>query len=119
MDVAEGVGVAVEETTAGDEEVAGQAGVEHEVQQLRDLIVKAHHDTVPELLQGETLAELLASLPTAQAAFARVAETAQSGASAAVGNVPVAAGAALRSAEPHAEGLSPLAKIRVGLTRRG
>ena len=119
MDVGEDV--AAEEPTPGDEEATepGQREPRPEGQQLRELIVRAHPDTVPELLQGESLAELLASLPAAQAAFARVAEAARAGAAATVGDVPVAAGAALRSPEPRAEGLSPLAKIRVGLTRRG
>jgi hypothetical protein len=116
MDVIED-DVAVEQALSGAGAAQPDAG--HEIQQLRDLIVRAHPDSVPELLQGGSLAELLASLPAAQAAFARVAEAARSGAVEAAGNVPVAAGAALRSLEPHAEGLSPLAKIRVGLTRRG
>jgi hypothetical protein len=119
MDVAEDVGVAAEETAEGDAEAAGAPSTEHDAQQLRDLIVRAHPDTVPELLQGGSLAELLACLPAAQAAYARVAETAQSGGVEEVGNVPVAAGATLRSLAAQAEGLSPLAKIRVGLTRRG
>jgi hypothetical protein len=119
MDVVEDAGVAAEETTDGEAEVAGAASAEHEVQQLRELIVRAHPDTVPELLQGGSLSELLACLPTAQAAYARVAQAARPDGATEGGSVPVAAGAALRSLEPRAEGLSPLAKIRVGLTRRG
>ena len=105
--------VATEESASNDEEAAA-AAPSLELDQLRELIAKAHPDTVPELLQGATLAELLLSVPAAQAAYARVAEAAR-----ASDSPPVAAGATLRSPEGRAEGLSPLAKIRAGLTRRG
>lgn len=40
---------------------------------LRDVVLRAYPDVVAELVQGETLAELFATLPRAQAAWQRVA----------------------------------------------
>jgi len=41
---------------------------------LRSLVAKAHPDAVPELLRGETLAEILASVEPAREAYQRIAE---------------------------------------------
>ena len=41
---------------------------------IRDLLIKAHPDVLPELVTGETLADLLESVTSAEAIFARVAE---------------------------------------------
>ena len=41
---------------------------------IRDLLLKAHPDVLPELVTGETLADLLESVTSAEAIFARVAE---------------------------------------------
>ena len=91
---------------------AAAAAAEEGCQQLRELIARAHPDTVAELIQGTTLTEMLASLPAARAAYARVAEATR-------GQAPtVPAGAATRTSDPRAENLSPLGKIRVGLEQR-
>jgi hypothetical protein len=42
---------------------------------LRDLVLRAHPDVVPELVAGSTLGELMASVEPARAAYRRVAET--------------------------------------------
>lgn len=81
---------------------------------LRDLIARAYPDAVPELIQGDSLDEMLASLPAAQAAWARVAEAAASASSAPPPD-PVPAGSAVRSTQLDVSALSPLAKIRHGL----
>jgi hypothetical protein len=41
---------------------------------VRDLLLKTHPDLLPELVQGETLTELLESVGTAEQIFRRVAE---------------------------------------------
>lgn len=48
--------------------------IEVEVSMLRDLVFKAHPDVVRELIIGETLTDILASLEPARAAYERIAE---------------------------------------------
>jgi hypothetical protein len=45
---------------------------------VRDLILKGNADVVPELVRGETLAELMESVGPARAAFQRIAEEVRS-----------------------------------------
>jgi hypothetical protein len=79
---------------------------------LRELVVRAYPDVVPELLQGATVEEMLASVPVAQAAYARVAEQTRP--------QPVPSGGAAARAFPIDIGaMSPALKIREGLRRRG
>jgi hypothetical protein len=81
----------------------------------RDLVLRAHPETVAELVSGATLAELLASIPAAEAAYARiVAAGKQEDRSPAT---PVPGGGAVRSVGVNVDGLSPFAKIRAGLDR--
>lgn len=42
---------------------------------VRELILKGNPDVVPDLVRGETLAELMASIEPARAAYGRIAET--------------------------------------------
>ena len=42
---------------------------------VRDLILKGHPDLVPDLVRGETLAELMDSVEPARAAYQRIAES--------------------------------------------
>lgn len=77
---------------------------------LRELIVGANPDVVPELIQGASLREMLASLPAARAAYTRVAEAAVAAAT-----PPVPSGSAIRSRQPNVADLSPAAKIRAAL----
>lgn len=81
---------------------------------LRELIVGANPDVVPELIQGASLREMLDSLPAARAAYARIVEAAATTTSA----TPVPSGSAIRSREPDAAGLSPAAKVRTALDRQ-
>ncbi len=41
---------------------------------VRELVLRAHPDAVPELVSGATVDELLASIEPARAAYARIAE---------------------------------------------
>lgn len=45
-----------------------------QVERVREVVLKAHPDAVPELVRGETVEELLGSVEEARAAFARIAE---------------------------------------------
>jgi hypothetical protein len=47
---------------------------EQELARVREVVLRAHPDVVPELVQGATLDELLGSVEPAQAAFAAVSE---------------------------------------------
>ncbi len=46
-----------------------------ELDAVRLVVLAAYPDSVPELIRGETVPELLASIEPARAAYARVAET--------------------------------------------
>lgn len=46
-----------------------------ELEAVRQVVLAAYPDSVPELIQGETVPALLASIEPARAAYARVAET--------------------------------------------
>lgn len=86
------------------------------VQRYRELLVAANPDAVPELIQGEDVATLDASLAGAKAAFARAREAARA--------TLLPAGAAVnperRSAPPPGlDAAGPLAKIAWGLRERG
>jgi hypothetical protein len=98
-----------------------------ERQMLHALIVQAHPDVVPELVRGETLADMLASVPDARAAFARVLEQAGSQPSVPASQQPlqppqpIPAGGMVRSAVDAGAtgptGFDPLARIRAALDR--
>ena len=105
----------VEEGAAGETEtqVASEPETPDEAGLVRDLILRAYPDVVPELIGGETVAEMLAAVPAAQEAYRRVVETA--GESRTVAPEPVPAGAGSRSAPRNVDALPPVAKIRAGL----
>jgi hypothetical protein len=48
-----------------------------EVGLVREVVLRAHPDVVPELVNGTTIAELLASVEPARAAYARIEERRQ------------------------------------------
>jgi hypothetical protein len=78
---------------------------------IRDLVLRAHPDVVPELIAGETVDELLASVAPAQAAWQRLADRLGPAAT-----PPVPAGGE-RPVAVDPERLSPGEKIRRGLAR--
>lgn len=55
---------------------------------IRDLILRAHPDVVPDLIQGETVTDLLASVEPARNAFAAAAERIRSSQPEPVSTVP-------------------------------
>jgi hypothetical protein len=81
----------------------------------RELVLRAHPEVVEELIGGNSLAELLASVPAAEAAFERVAATTRAAATRAATTPAVPGGGVVRSAGVNVDGLGPLAKIRAGL----
>ena len=54
---------------AGDESGGGE-----ELAAVREVVLRAHPDAVPELIGGATITEVLASVEPARAAFARISE---------------------------------------------
>lgn len=80
---------------------------EDDLAQVRQLILASHPDTVPELVAGENIAALIASIAPAQAAYNRVAESLPAAVTVpAGGNTPVLV---------EAETLPTSEKIRRGL----
>jgi hypothetical protein len=79
-----------------------------ERQALRATLAAAHPDTIPELIGGETVGEMIASIETAKAAYQRAVERTSAA-------LPVAAGGGGRPVGVDARTLSPLAKISMGL----
>ncbi len=81
-----------------------------DIAQVRDLICRTHPDTVPELITGDTIADLLASIEPARQAYSRVAESLSAPVTVpAGGNTPVLV-------EP--DNLPTSEKIRRGLAAR-
>lgn len=82
---------------------------------LRDLVLKAHPDVVPELLRGGTVGELLASVPEARAAYARIVGQQAHVAPTASRAHPIPGGGTVRTSPVNVEGMPAMAKIRSGL----
>jgi hypothetical protein len=82
--------------------------------QVRDLVLAAHPDVVPEMVAGDSFEAIMASVEPAKAAFARIAETFKSAAPPAVGGQT---GGTRREYIINVEELSPSAKIAEGLKR--
>jgi hypothetical protein len=84
---------------------------------VRELVLKAHPDVVPELITGSTVAELTASIEPARAAFQRIAERLGTGAgqgtAAAPPPVVPAGGAPPVVVDP--DTMTPEQKIRSGV----
>ncbi|GEM_PF-6177852 len=79
-----------------------------ERQTLRATLAAAHPDVIPELIGGETVGEMVASLETAKAAYQRTIERTKAA-------IPVAAGGGGRPVGVDVSQLSSLAKISMGL----
>lgn len=89
----------------------GTALTAEQLGRLREVIVAAHPEAVPELIAGSDFEALLASVAGARAAYVRIAEEAARGA---VAGVPRGGGTREFDAAAY-EGLSPEAKIAAGL----
>lgn len=96
---------------------AGQGRGGEDVARLRELVLRAHPEAIPELVHGETLEELEASAKLATEVYRRIAGTVRERlAREAAGSVP----AGQPGRQPYlvdAEALSPSAKIAEGLRR--
>ena len=101
---------------------AGAAGGAGELTAVRELVLRAHPAVVPELVTGDSVAALVASVAEAEAAYQRIA--------AAIGEREPGAGTRSGTAPPRvpagdtpaavidAERLPAAEKIRRGLARR-
>ena len=88
---------------------------------VRNLILRAHPDVIPELVAGANFDEMLSSVEPARAAYQRVAESVQLGATDATTEVTapkIPAGGGQRQLSINLDQLSPAAKISEGLRRR-
>lgn len=79
-----------------------------ERQTLRATLAAAHPDTIPQLIGGETVGEMIASVETAKAVYRETIERTKAA-------IPVAAGGGGRPVGVDITKLSPLAKISMGL----
>ena len=83
--------------------------------QLRDTLIAAHPEAVPELIAGDSFAALLASVGPARAAWSRISEAATRGM---VAGIP--RGGSVRAPDTtRYDSLSPEGKIAVGLAASG
>ncbi len=83
--------------------------------QLRDTLIAAHPQAVPELIAGDSFAALLASVGPARAAYARMIEAATRGDTSGIPR-----GGSVRATDTtRYDGLSPEGKIAVGLATSG
>jgi len=88
-------------------------GLPGELDAVREVVLSAYPDCVPELVQGDTVAELLASVEPARAAYARVAATVPTPVEAVSTPPPVPAGGSSAVIDP---GELPAAeKVRRGI----
>ena len=100
------------EGTGRGETPGGLSG--EQLARLRETLVAAHPNAVPELIVGGDFEALLASVPVAQAAYARIRETTTREAA-----TSVPRGGGTRAPDPAAYAdLSPEAKIAAGLGGR-
>lgn len=84
--------------------------------QVRELILAAHPDVVPEMVTGATFDDLMASIPAAREAYQRIAENLRQQPAT---PSPVPAGQPGRQTYLiNVEALSPSAKIAEGLRQR-
>ena len=88
---------------------------------VRELVLQAHPDVVPDLVRGASLDELLASVEPARTAYQQIAERVRGGSAGAPNaGVPtppaVPAGGTRITADP--SGLTPVTKIARALAER-
>ncbi len=110
-------------SVVGDADAGAAPAAAAEVAAVRGALLAAYPQAVPELVGGETVGEVIASLEVARAAWERVAAAVATAPGAAVasatGSVPaVPAGAGL-AAGVDPERLPTTEKIRRGLAARG
>ncbi len=108
----------VEDQPVGIEPAA--VDVEAEVAMIRELVHQAHPDVVRELLVGQTLTEILASIEPARAAYQRIAEQVEGALERErAASTPSGGGAVTRPAPvPDQATLTTTQRLRLGLRAR-
>ena len=104
------------ESTTEVGEGAGTAMGSDDLAAVRELVLRAYPETVPELVGGESVAAILGSVEPAAAAYRRIAEGVAANAPAAVAPVVPAGSAPAVALDP--ERLPSVEKIRRGLVAR-
>jgi hypothetical protein len=99
---------------SGEEAATSAGSADVDLGRVRELVLAAHPDVVPEMVQGATFDELMSSVQAAREAYQRIASEATQSR----GAPRVAAQPSQRSASlVDMEALSPLGKISEGLRR--
>ena len=62
------------ETAGGTTAAGGEAAGGEELGKVRELVLKAHPDVVPDLVRGSSIDELIASVVPARSAYQRIAD---------------------------------------------
>ena len=104
---------------AADPTPAPAPGAPDDLTTVRELILLAYRDVVPELVQGGTIAELRAAVEPARAAYRQVADRIAGGAGTALPATPPSVPAGAAGGSPPVDGLPPGELIKRGLRRRG
>jgi hypothetical protein len=111
QDEVAGAGIAGPDDVVDAQSVSDQS---FDLARVRELVLSANPDVVPEMVQGTTFDELMASVDPARDAYRRIVEQAKAAEPGPrVATQPGGRGTALHDVES----LSPLAKIREGLRR--
>ncbi len=93
-----------------------EAGGGDELAAVREVVLRAHPDAVPELIGGATIAQVLASVEPARAAFSRISERLKPATATLPPAVPAGAGSA--AVDPGTLPTSELIRRGVGARRR-
>jgi len=112
----EGVEGQGEEQLVGIE--PGAAEVEAEVAMLRELVYQAHPNVVRELLVGETLTDILASIEPARAAYQRVVERVEEELNRERLTAASSGAGAITTPVPDQATLTTTQRLRIGLRER-
>lgn len=85
---------------------------------VRDLVLRAHPDTVPELISGDSISSLLASVEPAREAYRRVLDAVQVSPAVPAVAVPAVPAGSAPALVVDPDRLPPTEKIRRGLAGR-
>lgn len=118
----ENAGEVLEGAQAGSGPIDGRttAGSTVDLAAVRELVIKANPDVIPEMITGSTFEELMASVEPARAAYSRIVEQVrgQAPSGAQPPSVPAGGSPGRQTLITNVEQLSPSAKIAEGLKRR-
>lgn len=97
---------------------SSDASTDADLTAIRELVLRAHPDVVPELITGSTVDGLLASIEPAEAAFRRISESLQTTAPASSPETPAVPAGGDRPMPVDPDRLPASEKIRRGLAHR-